>query len=69
MCVARIDIAGGWTDTPPQAYEWGGVVVTLAIKINNEVISTCITLKCACVLRSHSTPQNPIQCTATRIER
>lgn len=66
MCVARIDIAGGWTDTPPQAYEWGGVVVTLAIKINNKVIS--ITLMCI-VLRSYSTPQNPIQCTATRIKR
>jgi len=22
----RIDMAGGWTDTPPQAYEWGGAV-------------------------------------------
>lgn len=33
---ARIDMSGGWTDTPPQAYEWGGVVVTLALKINNE---------------------------------
>ena len=37
---ARVDIAGGWTDTPPQAYEQGGAVVTLAIKINNEVIVT-----------------------------
>ena len=34
---ARVDIAGGWTDTPPQAYEQGGAVVTLAIKINDEV--------------------------------
>ena len=41
LFVARIDIAGGWTDTPPQAYEWGGVVVTLAIKINNEVYDAC----------------------------
>ncbi|CAI7999674.1 L-fucose kinase [Geodia barretti] len=38
---ARIDIAGGWTDTPPQAYEWGGVVVTLAIKINDEKPIKC----------------------------
>lgn len=34
---SRIDLAGGWTDTPPQAYEWGGVVTTLALIINNEV--------------------------------
>lgn len=33
---ARVDLAGAWTDTPPQAYEWGGVVVTLAITVNNE---------------------------------
>lgn len=33
----RIDMAGGWTDTPPQAYEWGGAVVTLALTVNNGV--------------------------------
>lgn len=38
---ARVDLAGGWTDTPPQAYEWGGAVVTLALTINNEVRSVC----------------------------
>ena len=34
---ARIDIAGGWTDTPPQAYEWGGVVTTLSLTLNGQV--------------------------------
>ena len=34
---SRVDLAGGWTDTPPLAYEWGGAVVTLALKINNKV--------------------------------
>jgi len=31
---ARIDIAGGWTDTPPISYEHGGAVTNLAIKLN-----------------------------------
>ncbi len=34
---ARIDLAGGWTDTPPQAYEWGGVVTTLSLTLNGKV--------------------------------
>eukprot|EP00731_Ephydatia_muelleri_P020635 Em0013g362a len=33
---ARVDISGGWTDTPPQSYEWGGVVVTLALTVDGE---------------------------------
>ena len=37
---ARIDIAGGWSDTPPQAYENGGKVCTIAIKLKGKV--------CAC---------------------
>ena len=31
---ARIDLSGGWTDTPPVSYDVGGVVVNLALKIN-----------------------------------
>eukprot|EP01063_Lacrimia_lanifica_P005665 TRINITY_DN13407_c0_g1_i1.p1 TRINITY_DN13407_c0_g1~~TRINITY_DN13407_c0_g1_i1.p1 ORF type:complete len:1061 (+),score=355.66 TRINITY_DN13407_c0_g1_i1:76-3258(+) len=31
---ARIDLAGGWTDTPPVSYETGGFVVNAAILIN-----------------------------------
>ena len=34
---ARVDLAGAWTDTPPQAYEFGGLVSTLAIKICGKV--------------------------------
>ena len=41
--IARIDLAGAWTDTPPQAYEFGGLVSTLAIKISGKV-SVCLTL-------------------------
>ncbi|XP_065920232.1 L-fucose kinase-like [Dysidea avara] len=33
---ARIDLAGAWTDTPPQAYEFGGLVSTVAIKISGK---------------------------------
>lgn len=33
---ARIDLAGGWTDTPPVSYEFGGTVVNAAIKVDGE---------------------------------
>ncbi|XP_047496936.1 LOW QUALITY PROTEIN: L-fucose kinase-like [Penaeus chinensis] len=33
---ARIDLAGGWTDTPPICYEQGGAVLNIAIKINKK---------------------------------
>ncbi|KYQ89136.1 L-fucose kinase [Tieghemostelium lacteum] len=31
---ARIDLAGGWSDTPPICYEHGGYVINAAIRIN-----------------------------------
>ena len=31
---ARVDLAGGWTDTPPICYDVGGRVVNLAILVN-----------------------------------
>nr|XP_045618620.1 L-fucose kinase-like [Procambarus clarkii] len=33
---ARIDLAGGWSDTPPICYEQGGAVLNIAIKINKK---------------------------------
>lgn len=33
---ARIDIAGGWTDTPPYCLEHGGSVVNLALDLNGQ---------------------------------
>eukprot|EP00039_Didymoeca_costata_P007148 m.96786 g.96786 ORF g.96786 m.96786 type:complete len:1097 (-) comp13559_c0_seq1:132-3422(-) len=33
---ARIDLSGGWTDTPPIAYEHGGSVTNAAILINGK---------------------------------
>eukprot|EP00931_Biecheleriopsis_adriatica_P061094 TRINITY_DN36720_c0_g1_i1.p1 TRINITY_DN36720_c0_g1~~TRINITY_DN36720_c0_g1_i1.p1 ORF type:complete len:820 (-),score=179.70 TRINITY_DN36720_c0_g1_i1:144-2603(-) len=33
---ARIDIAGGWTDTPPVAYENGGAVTNLAVLVDGQ---------------------------------
>jgi len=35
-CPARIDIAGGWTDTPPVCYEFGGAVVNAAVMLNGK---------------------------------
>lgn len=32
-CASRIDIAGGWSDTPPVTYEHGGAVVNAAVTI------------------------------------
>ncbi|KAK5575878.1 hypothetical protein RB653_007012 [Dictyostelium firmibasis] len=39
VCVSlpvRIDLAGGWTDTPPICYEHGGVVLNAAIRIRGK---------------------------------
>mmetsp|Transcript_125937 Transcript_125937/g.403190 ORF Transcript_125937/g.403190 Transcript_125937/m.403190 type:complete len:1125 (-) Transcript_125937:64-3438(-) len=33
---ARIDLAGGWTDTPPVCYEHGGCVVNLALFVDGK---------------------------------
>lgn len=34
-CPARIDLQGGWTDTPPICYELGGSVVNIAVLIDD----------------------------------
>ena len=36
QCPVRLDLSGGWTDTPPICYEHGGSVLNVAITINNE---------------------------------
>ena len=33
-CPARLDLSGGWTDTPPICYEMGGKVVDLAVTVD-----------------------------------
>ncbi|XP_044289983.1 L-fucose kinase isoform X2 [Varanus komodoensis] len=33
-CPARIDLSGGWSDTPPISYEHGGAVVDLAVLVD-----------------------------------
>ena len=35
-CPARIDIAGGWSDTPPITYEHGGAVINAAILLDDK---------------------------------
>ncbi len=32
----RLDLAGGWTDTPPYCYLYGGKVVNLAVELNGQ---------------------------------
>ncbi|XP_039707745.1 L-fucose kinase isoform X2 [Pteropus medius] len=33
-CPARVDFSGGWSDTPPLAYELGGAVVGMAVRVD-----------------------------------
>ena len=35
-CPARIDVSGGWSDTPPITYEHGGAVTMVGLLINGE---------------------------------
>ncbi|KAJ8302778.1 hypothetical protein KUTeg_019174 [Tegillarca granosa] len=35
-CPARIDVSGGWSDTPPITYEHGGAVTTVALQVNGK---------------------------------
>ncbi|XP_068595496.1 L-fucose kinase [Brachionichthys hirsutus] len=36
LCPARMDLAGGWSDTPPMAFDHGGSVTNLAVKIDGK---------------------------------
>lgn len=33
---ARLDVGGGWTDTPPYSLEWGGCVTNAAVDLNGQ---------------------------------
>jgi fucokinase len=33
---ARLDLGGGWTDTPPYSLEWGGCVTNAAVDLNGQ---------------------------------
>ncbi|XP_053742256.1 L-fucose kinase isoform X2 [Synchiropus splendidus] len=35
-CPARLDLAGGWSDTPPIAFQHGGSVTNIAIKVDGK---------------------------------
>lgn len=67
-CPARIDLAGGWSDTPPICYEMGGSVVNVAILVNGRV--RCIKLL---TNRTTNAPlflvQKPIGARARRLNR
>uniref|UniRef100_A0A3P9H9N0 L-fucose kinase n=1 Tax=Oryzias latipes TaxID=8090 RepID=A0A3P9H9N0_ORYLA len=34
QCPARLDLAGGWSDTPPIAFEHGGSVTNISVKVD-----------------------------------
>uniref|UniRef100_A0A672HF50 L-fucose kinase n=1 Tax=Salarias fasciatus TaxID=181472 RepID=A0A672HF50_SALFA len=36
QCPARLDLAGGWSDTPPIAFEHGGSVTNVAVKVDGK---------------------------------
>ncbi|KAM9808048.1 LOW QUALITY PROTEIN: L-fucose kinase [Neosynchiropus ocellatus] len=36
QCPARLDLAGGWSDTPPIAFQHGGSVTNIAIKVDGK---------------------------------
>nr|XP_058947524.1 L-fucose kinase-like [Pocillopora verrucosa] len=36
---ARIDLSGGWSDTPPITYEQGGAVLNVAVKLNGQKVT------------------------------
>ncbi|KAL7867613.1 hypothetical protein SRHO_G00089970 [Serrasalmus rhombeus] len=35
-CPARLDLSGGWSDTPPIAFEHGGAVVNVAVRVDGK---------------------------------
>lgn len=45
-CPVRIDIAGGWTDTPPYCLNEGGNVINFAIELNGQPPLHCYVKKC-----------------------
>ncbi|XP_033113326.1 L-fucose kinase-like [Anneissia japonica] len=66
-CPARIDISGGWSDTPPITYESGGAVIDAAIQLNGK---RPIGAKCkkipephiSLVLKSNYSPSVALEC-------
>jgi fucokinase / fucose-1-phosphate guanylyltransferase len=64
----RVDLAGGWTDTPPQACERGGAVLNLALRLEGcrpltarverltEPVVELIAEDLGCRLRLHTNP-------------
>jgi len=42
----RLDLAGGWTDTPPYCFLYGGKVVNLAVELNGQPPLHCYIKKC-----------------------
>lgn len=53
----RIDLGGGWSDTPPFCLDWGGTVLNIAIELNGECpIRTSIRRIDELEIRCHAGP-------------
>ncbi|NXA53024.1 FUK kinase, partial [Nothocercus julius] len=55
-CPARLDLSGGWSDTPPITYEHGGAVVDVAVRGDVAVELVCRELE---HLRDYCQPHAP----------
>ncbi|HQL63936.1 MAG TPA: L-fucokinase [bacterium] len=61
---ARIDLAGGWTDTPPITFEHGGVVVNMAIEVDGQrPVGACVRrIEEPILLLTQNDMENPVIC-------
>ena len=55
-CPARVDVSGGWSDTPPITYEHGGAVVNAAITIDGKVRSESAPKRLSCLVTRNIFP-------------
>ena len=50
-CPVRNDLAGGWSDTPPLSYDFGGAVINLALRLDDRrPVGAQVTRISECVL-------------------
>lgn len=57
---ARIDLGGGWSDTPPFCLDWGGTVLNMAVELNGRYpIKTTLRRLREPVVRCHSGEGSP----------
>ena len=57
---ARVDLAGGWSDTPPVCYEYGSAVTGMAVTVDGKKPLSCRCRIVSCGDSSQSTSDNGI---------